>query len=138
MNMRDRSDSFDFERLEVYQLALEFLDHVFEVCRTLPRDVRYSLGDQLIRAALSISNNLAEGSGKTFKKEKARYYCTAIDSARECMSMVNVLARQKCIDHELYNDLRGRGRRITAMLASLIRSLDRSPSTPVHQYTGTR
>ena len=45
---------FDFERLEVYQRALEFLDRLFEVHRDFTRDVRYSLGDQLLRAGLAI------------------------------------------------------------------------------------
>lgn len=135
MNEEAVDKLFDFEKLDVYQLALEFLNRIFEIVRKLPRDVRYSLGDQLIRAGLSISNNLAEGAGKRSKKEKGRYYSTAIDSARECVSMFNVLKRQQCISQDEYGELRGRGRRITAMLHSLLGSLDRNTSTPVHLYT---
>ena len=116
---------FDFEKLEVYQLALDFFDQLCAVCRNLPREVRYPLGDQLVRAALSISNNLAEGTGKQSKKEKARYYGTSIDSARECISMLNVLLRQQHIDRQRYGELRQTGQRITGMLHGLIDSLDR-------------
>ena len=133
MKFENNNCLFDFEQLEVYQLALELLDRVFTVCRGLPRDVRYSLGDQLIRACLSISNNLAEGAGKRSLKEKGRYYRTAIDSARECISMFNVLQRQECLTKESYDELRGRGRQITAMLHGLIESLDRPARTLVHR-----
>ena len=71
---RQGDQQFDFEKLAVYQLALDLLDEMFLKCRGFPADVRYSLGDQLIRAALSISNNIAEGSGKRSPKEKAHYY----------------------------------------------------------------
>ncbi len=123
MSDESADEQFDFEKLTVYQLALDLLDRIFEICRGLPADVRYSLGDQLIRAGLSISNNLAEGSGKRSKKEKARYYGTSLDSARECISMFNVLKRQQLIQANTYMELRQRGRRITGMLRGLIDSL---------------
>ena len=129
-------EQFDFERLEVYQLALEFLDRLIHLCRHLPTELRYPLSDQLIRAGLSISNNLAEGTGKRSCKEKARYYATAIDSARECISMLNVLFRQtpSADNHVYYLETRSMGRRITSMLHKLISSLDGTRYT-VH---GTR
>lgn len=67
-NEKYRDYIFDFEKLEVYRMALEFISKVFKVCRKLSRDYRYSIADQLTRAALSIANNIAEGSGKKSKK----------------------------------------------------------------------
>ena len=127
MNPRNEDDAFDFEKLHVYQLALEFFDQLCSVCRKLSAEFRYPISDQLIRAALSISNNLAEGSGKRSKKERARYYSTSINSARECISMLNVLVRQRQLDEAEYSDLRIKGRRITGMLNGLIASVDRTP-----------
>jgi len=43
---------FDFEKLDVYKLSLEFLGKLFKIYRTLPNDLKYSLGDQLIRENL--------------------------------------------------------------------------------------
>jgi len=78
---------FDFEKLEVYKLALEFLDYIFEICKSIPKDLQYALGDNIRRAGISISNNIAEGSGKKSGKEKSRYYGTSLDSTRECANM---------------------------------------------------
>lgn len=125
MNREEEDFKFDFEKLEVYQLALEFLSELFKVYRKLPKDLQYSIGNNFIRAGLSISNNLAEGSGKKSKKEKARYYGTSLDSTRECISMINVLLREKLIDKETYLILRQKGKRITSMITGLINSLEK-------------
>lgn len=114
---------FDFERLEVYQVALEFLDFIFDVCKNLDRDLQYCLGDNLKRAGISISNNIAEGSGKKSGKERARYYGISLDSARECLNMFIILNRRKAIKEELYSKSREYVTRLTSMLFRLIESL---------------
>ena len=116
-------ETFDFERLKVYQKSLDFLDHILDVCHSLPREFQSSLGDQLRRAALSISNNLAEGSGKRSHREKARYYGTSSDSTRECLSMLNVLQRRKQLEDGQFDALRREGREITSMMHGLLNSL---------------
>lgn len=118
-------DKFDFEKLEVYKLALEFLDFVFNVCDELPRDFQYVLVDNLKRATISISNNLAEGSGKKSGKEKARFYGTSLDSARECLNMFNILSMRKAINGDKYQQARDYISRITSMLFRLIESVER-------------
>lgn len=118
------SDDFDFERLTVYQKALEFIHKTFTIYKKLPKEFKYSVGNNLIRASISITNNLAEGSGKRFKKEKARYYCTSLDSARECASVFNILLREKFIEENLYKQIRIDTKEITNMLCGLINSLE--------------
>lgn len=114
---------FDFEKLKVYQKALEFIDKIFDIYRGLPQEFKFTLGANLLRAGLSIANNLAEGSGKKSPKEKARYYGTSLDSTKECISVFNVMVRQKLIKKELYLDLRYEGREITSMISGLIKSV---------------
>ena len=113
---------FDFEKLEVYRLALEFLDFIFEICKSLSRDLNYALSDNLKRAGISISNNIAEGSGKKSAKEKTRYYGTSLDSTRECINMFIILDRQKAINRENYLKARTYGKRLTSILFKLIES----------------
>jgi len=102
---------------------LDFIDEIFKIYKNLPREYKYSLGDNLLRAGLPIANNLAEGSGKKSKKEEERYYGTSSDSTRECISIFNVLKRQKLIDEGRYIKLRRDGRGITSMIRGLIGSL---------------
>jgi four helix bundle protein len=111
---------FDFEKLIVYQKALIFIDKIFEIYEKLPRNLKYPLGDNLIRAAMSIANNIAEGNGKISKKEKNRYFGISLDSTRECISVLNVFNRQDLIIENKYKELRRDGREITSMVYALI------------------
>jgi len=115
---------FDFEKLNVYQKALDFIHKTFAIYKKLPKEFTYTVGDNLVRACLSIANNLAEGSGKKFKKEKARYYGTSLDSARECISVYNVLRREELIEEDIYQQIRAQAHEITSMLCGLIKSLE--------------
>ena len=111
---------FDFEKLKVYGMSLEFVRLVFNITKDLPRDYQYSVGDQLRRAALSIVNNIAEGSGKISKKEKAQFYRTSLNSARECIPMLTILDKEKLTSGE---ELRSQCIYICNMLGKLVGSL---------------
>jgi len=115
---------FDFERLEVYQKALEFMGMLFRIARALPREYQYAVADQLRRAGLSILNNLAEGSGKLSKKEKAQFYRTALNSARECVPMLTVLHGEGQLPTDTHRELRQEVVHIANMLGRLIGSLE--------------
>jgi four helix bundle protein len=115
---------FDHERLEVFQVALDFFDLADLVVEELrARGGRAHLADQLGRAALSIVNNLAEGAGKFSKPDKRRFYTIAIGSATESAAMFDVCLRRALIAIEAH----GRGKqlleRIVAMLIKLCRAL---------------
>ena len=114
---------FDFEKLDVYQVALDFVGSADDVAQKLPRGRRY-LKDQLLRAANSIAANIAEGVGEYSPAEKARFYRIARRSAVECASHLLVSARLGLIQDDA---LLGRGRdqllRIVAMLTSLTKSV---------------
>jgi four helix bundle protein len=114
---------FDFEKLIVYNKAIDFIHRIFKIYKNLPQEFKYSIGSNLIRAAISIANNLAEGSGKKFKKEKMRYYSTSLDSTRECISVFNILLKEELIGQDIYEDMRIVAREITSMLCGLINSL---------------
>ncbi|MBM3254168.1 MAG: four helix bundle protein [Candidatus Omnitrophica bacterium] len=115
---------FDFEKLTVYQKTLEFIHKIFEIYKKLHREFKYTVGDNLVRASVSIANNLAEGSGKKFKREKMRYYSTSLDSARECISVFNVLLKEKLIEEDIYTQIRINAKEITSMLCGLINSIN--------------
>ena len=78
----------DFERLDVYRVAVEF--HALAASLRLPPG-RRELRDQLDRAALSVVLNTAEGAGRTGAADKARFYAMARGSAMECAALFDVL-----------------------------------------------
>lgn len=114
---------FDFERLDVYKASIEYFRLILRVARIFPREIQYSIGDQIRRAALSISNNIAEGSGKESKREKKYFYSIAKHSCRECIPMLTILKEEKIIEIDTHNNLREFCVRITSMLTRLNDSL---------------
>jgi len=116
---------FSFERLDVYQRGLQFVDHLFDISDKLDRGLQNSLGNQLRSAAISITNNIAEGSDKRSRKERAQFYSYALDSARESASMLNVLKLRKAINDVSYESLREECIIICKMLRRLIESTER-------------
>ena len=81
-----------FEEMEVYQKALSFGAKVYKLTlsnQQISRD--FGLKDQLQRAALSISNNIAEGFERETKKELIRFLYFSKGSAGECRNMLNFL-----------------------------------------------
>ena len=64
---------FGFEKLEVWQKAIDFADTVYLVTRHFPADERFGLTNQMRRAAVSISSKIAEGSARISKKDFARF-----------------------------------------------------------------
>jgi len=111
---------FDFERLKVYEIGLDFVKDIYKLTENLSRNYQFSLGDQLRRASLSIVNNIAEGSGKIYKKEKAQFYRISLNSARECIPMLTILHREKFIDDVIYNTIRDRCIYICNMIGKLV------------------
>ena len=114
---------FDHERLDAYAVAITFVALANHVAQKLPRGRAY-VADQLQRAAMSISLNLAEGAGEFSSKEKARFYRMARRSGTECAAILDI-----CRELELVPDLaepRELLVRVVSMLIKLGKSLERS------------
>ena len=64
---------FDHERLNVYQVSLEFIAWVYERINALDGHFRHAR-DELIRASQSIPRNIAEGNGKRSRADRSRFF----------------------------------------------------------------
>ena len=102
--MEKNTTRYDFQNLEVYKKAMDFVATIFELTENFPQRLQYSLGDQLRRAALSICNNLAEGSQKR-GPAKRQFYSYALDSSRECVPMLKLALRRKLIENSVHEQL---------------------------------
>lgn len=105
----------DHEKLDAYHIAIEFVVLSDAVIEHLPRGRGY-LSDQLQRAALSISLNIAEGAGEYAIDEKARFYRMAKRSATECAGILDVCRKLQLLNEEKYV----KGRDILIRLVSIL------------------
>jgi four helix bundle protein len=81
----------DYERLDVYRAAIEFLQIAFTLVERIPRGYG-ALADQLRRAAMSIPLNIAEAAGKSTAKDRAHFHAIARGSAMECGAILDVVS----------------------------------------------
>lgn len=114
-------DSFDHEKLDVYQTAVDWVSLAQDIAEALPRG-KGNLADQLQRASSSITLNIAEGAGEFSGAEKARFYRIAKRSATECAAILDVAQRRSSISPEHYAQGRSLLLRIVGMLVKLARS----------------
>ena len=78
---------FRFEGLEIWKLAIEYGRKCYDISLKFPKEETFALADQLRRAAVSISNNIAEGSGGT-DKDFANFLNMAVKSTLETVNIL--------------------------------------------------
>ncbi len=122
----ERSDeimAFRFESLEIWELAIEYGNKIYDIADSLPNKELFGLGYQFRRSAVSISNNIAEGSGSSTVKDFKNYLDISIKSVLEIVSMLFFAKERRYINEslkqELYNDVEILIRKIRAFKISL-------------------
>ena len=118
---------FNFEKLDVYQKSINFVNEVYLTTRNYPKEEMFGLTSQFRRAAVSISLNIAEGSAKT-KKDFSRFVDMARGSIFECITILQISEKLNYVGHVKINELQDRLIEISKMLSGLKRSL--APETP--------
>lgn len=79
---------FRFENLEIWRLAIEYANKIYDFTNTLPNEELFGLSSQLKRSAVSVSNNIAEGSGAGTKRDFRNFLDISVKSTLETISML--------------------------------------------------
>ena len=97
---------YKFEQLDVWKLSLEYIDSIYSLAEKLPKSEEYNLKSQIVRAATSISLNIAEGSTGQSDAEQARFLGFAIRSLIETVACHRIIQRRGYIqDQTLLNKI---------------------------------
>lgn len=114
----------NFRNYKVWQDAVDYASKVYKVTSDMPWFEKKGLCDQLQRAVVSISSNIAEGSAKPSDAEFAHFLDTALGSAFEVETQLLIAKNVGYINIELFNsltsDLNGIERQINGLI-TLIR-----------------
>jgi len=117
---------FNFEKLEVWQKAIDFGDLIYFETRRFPSDERFGLTNQLRRAATSVSSNIAEGSSRSSKNEFARFTEIAAGSLFEVVSQSFIARRQQFLNEASFRIIYTAAEEQSRMLSGLRRALTTS------------
>ena len=89
---------FRFQDLKIWQLAIEIADELFDIADELEKRKLYRFAEQLRASGMSMSNNIAEGSGSSSKKKFRSYLNIARRSTFENANILIILARRNLIE----------------------------------------
>jgi len=112
---------FDFENLEVYRKSKELNKEVLLFLSTNKQIDSY-IRDQLKRAAISITINIAEGSGKFSKADKRNFYTISRGSVYECVSLIELILDEHQLSEDRFKDFYKKFEILSKMLLGLINS----------------
>jgi four helix bundle protein len=113
---------FAFEKLHVYQKSINFADNICTLTRDLPRGY-FFLADQLNRAALSVSANIAEGNGRFTKPDRKNFFGIARGSVQECVPLLELALRQNSLEPDVHEKLKKDLEESARMSSGLINGL---------------
>ncbi len=105
-----------FEDLDVYQEAREFRKKMYAVTRRLPDFEKYDLGSQTRRAAVSLTNNIAEGHGRYHFADQVRFFLGSRGSLQELVDDLNVCADENYLEAEKIEALKGEAWRTLGLI----------------------
>ena len=96
---------YKFEKLEVWQLSLEYTDMIHSIAAELPDIEKFNLNSQITRAATSITLNIAEGSTGQSDAEQNRFLVMALRSLVETVACMKLIERRNYVDSKKIKDL---------------------------------
>lgn len=117
--------TFSFEDLRVYKTVRELVKNIYLLQNRFPKEERYALGDQVRRAATSITANIAEGSGRQSVKEKIHFIEIAFGSMTEVFCQLQTACDLEYITEPQFDELRPHFTNVAKMLSGLRTSLQK-------------
>jgi four helix bundle protein len=91
---------FRFEDLEIWKLAVEIAEDLYDIANELDKKRLHRFAEQLRGAGISMPNNIAEGSGSTSNKEFIQFLNFARRSTFENANMIIMFIRKKIIQED--------------------------------------
>lgn len=110
---------FKYEKLKVWQESRTLVKNVYALINEFPSFEKFALCDQLRRAVVSISSNLAEGSGRMSSKEKIRFIEIAYGSLMEVYCQLILAQDLGYLTETKINEIKPQISKIAAMLSGL-------------------
>ena len=114
---------FNFEKLETWHEAIAVADLVYTLTRQFPDTERFGLTNQMRRAAVSISSNVAEGCSRSSRTDYARFVEIATGSVCEVVSQATIGRNQGFLPEANYQQLYQAAEKQSRMLSGLRNSL---------------
>lgn len=114
---------FRFEDLTIWKKSIEIAESLFDISDDLERKKLYKFAEQLRGAALSMSNNIAEGSGSNSKKEFVQFLNIAKRSCFENANMMILFEKREYIQNYVKQKILSELEDLCRMISGFIKTL---------------
>ncbi len=114
---------FPFEKLEVWNLSVDFADYVLEILTTFPENKYFRLIGQMEAAVASVAQNIAEGKGRQYNKEFIQFLYIAEGSLFEVLTLTELFKHRKLFTGKEATNIREQAIVIDRKIRGLIKSL---------------
>jgi four helix bundle protein len=108
-----------YRDLVVWQKAMELVTDVYRATSEFPKHELYGLTSQIRRAAVSVPSNLAEGHGRTSRREFHQFISQARGSLVEVETQLEIARNLNYLSRELASELQAKAARVGRMLNGL-------------------
>ena len=123
--MNTTEEIFSYRRLVVYQHSRKYVKTIYTLTKTFPKEELFALTNQLRRAAISVTSNIAEAMGRLSEKDKLHFIEFTFGSLYETMSQIEVALDLEYITQQQYDDIETQVSDIAKMLSGLRASIIR-------------
>jgi four helix bundle protein len=113
----------NYKKLDVWKDAVDLVTEVYKLCQNFPNNEKFGLTSQIKRSAVSIPSNIAEGAGRSTKKDFAKFLHFAIASSYELETQLIIALNLNFILFEDSESIQLKLTSIEKRLFSLIKSL---------------
>ena len=122
-SLKETTEYKTFEDLEIYKLAREFRKKIYSLAKKLPEYEKYNLAGQMRRAAVSLTNCIAEGHGRFHYQENIQFLRQSRGSLEEIIDDINVCIDESYADLDRLNKLKQEGYIVLKRLNGYIKYL---------------
>ena len=97
--------AFRFEDLEIWRLAIEYATRIYDFLDRFPQNENFGLSQQIRRAAVSVSLNIAEGSGRSSNRDFSRFLNMSVGSIFEVVSGFMIALKREYVSELEYDQV---------------------------------
>jgi len=120
---------YKFQRLQIYQIGLDYVDATYKLTNRFPRSENLNLRSQLERAANSVVLNTAEGSTGQTDPEQARFLGLSLRSLMECVACLDLVKRRNYVPSEELTPVDELGHKLFVKIQAMRRVLRAKPKS---------
>lgn len=112
-----------YRDLIVWQKSMNWVTLVYKISEVFPESEKFGLVSQIKRSSVSVPSNIAEGYGRNYKKDYAKFLQIARGSLYECQTQIEIAVNLSFIKREQFQEASDLSIEIEKMLNSLVNKL---------------